>query len=141
MLPFLPRFTLSGLVSALMFSTGCATVIHGTTQSIGVSSAPPGATVTVNNSQKARTPTSLELKRNQNHTFLFEKDGYESDSFTLTSSTSGWVWGNVLLGGLIGGMVDFASGGARKLSRDTVHVTLRPLPETQSGPPEPIPGK
>ena len=117
------------LILLLVGSTGCATVAHGTRQSIGVSSSPVGATVTINNSQKVTTPATVDLKRNQNHTFLFEKEGYQSDSFALTSTTSGWVWGNVLLGGLIGGMVDFASGGARKLSQDSVHVTLVPLPK------------
>jgi hypothetical protein len=35
--------------------------------------------------------------------------------------------GNILIGGLIGTAVDFASGGTRKLSQDSVHVTLAPL--------------
>lgn len=68
----------------------------------------------------------------QSESYLrFEKDGYCSDSFALTSTTSGWVWGNVLLGGLVGSVVDFASGGARKLSSDSVHVSLKPCPDPQ----------
>lgn len=115
----------------LAVASGCATVVHGTTQTIGVASSPTGARVTINNGQQVTTPNTVDLKRNQNHTFVFEKDGYCSDSFALTSTTSGWVWGNVLLGGLVGGLVDFASGGARKLSRDSVHVSLKPCPGPQ----------
>ena len=50
------------------------------------------------------TPASVDLKRNQVYTFVFHKDGYKDDSFVITSGTSGWVWGNVLIGGLIGGL-------------------------------------
>jgi len=81
----------------------------------------------VDNQKSLITPASVDLKRNQSHTFVFHKDGYKDDSFVITSGTSGWVWGNVLIGGLIGGVVDFASGGARKLSQESVHVTLAPL--------------
>lgn len=110
-----------------MLMPGCATVVNGTTQKIGVASTPTGADVLVDNQQRIITPATIALARDQSHTFLFKKEGYQDDSFVITSGTSGWVWGNVLLGGLIGGVVDFASGGARKLSQDSIHVTLMPL--------------
>ena len=120
------------LVCALWCSvllSGCATVVNGPRQKIGVGSTPTGATVLIDNQHELTTPTSIELARDESHTFIFKKEGYQDDSFVITSSTSGWVWGNVLLGGLVGGVVDFASGSARKLSHDSVHVTLVPLPE------------
>jgi hypothetical protein len=66
--------------------------------------------VLVDNQKSLITPASVDLKRNQSHTFVFRKDGYKDDSFVITSGTSGWVWGNILIGGLIGTAVDFASG-------------------------------
>jgi uncharacterized protein YceK len=119
-------FTPIGLSLSLLLS-GCATVVNGTHQSIGVSSNPAGASVMVDNQKNFVTPASVELKRNQSHTFVFSKPGYKDDSFVITSGTSGWVWGNILIGGLIGTAVDFASGGARKLSQESVHVSLVPL--------------
>jgi hypothetical protein len=97
----------------------------------------------IDNQQQAITPATLELARSQNHTFLFKKDGYQDDSFSITSSTSGWVWGNVLLGGIIGGVVDLATGAARKLSHDAIHVTLVPLPahDVASSPLVPVAAK
>ncbi len=38
---------MTALLCALALSTGCATVVNGTTQSIGVSSSPPGATQSI----------------------------------------------------------------------------------------------
>src|SRR5262249_37624382 len=114
--------------------SACATVVNGTTQKIGISSTPIGADVLIDNQQHLITPATVPLARDQSHTFVFKKEGYQDDSFVLTSSTSGWVWGDVLLGGLVGGVVDFADGAARKLSQDSVHVTLTPLPEAQAQP-------
>ena len=93
----------------------------------------------IDNQQHIVTPATVPLARDQSHSFLFKKEGYQDDSFVITSSTSGWVWGNVLLGGLVGGVVDFASGGARKLSQDSVHVTLTPLPTAQTPAPALVP--
>jgi hypothetical protein len=108
-------------------ASGCATVVNGTTQKVGVSSNPPGAHVLIDNQIQVYTPASVDLSRSQSHTFYFRKEGYQDDSFVLTSGTSGWVFGNIIAGGLIGGMVDFATGAARKLSQDQIHVTLAPL--------------
>lgn len=126
LVPFVAALICGALLS------GCATVVNGTTQKIGVSSTPMGADVLIDNQQHILTPASVALDRSQSHTFVFKKEGYQDDSFVITSSTSGWVWGNVLLGGLVGGVVDFASGGARKLSQDSVHVTLAPVPAAQT---------
>jgi hypothetical protein len=113
-----------------VFISSCATVVNGTHQAIGVSSNPAGAHVLVDNQHNLTTPASIDLKRNTSHTFLFQKAGYKDDSFVITSGTSGWVWGNILIGGLIGTAVDFASGGARRLSQDSVHVSLAPLTDS-----------
>jgi hypothetical protein len=74
---------------------------------------------------------SIELKRDENHSFVFHKDGYQDSSATVTSGTSGWVWGNLLAGGIVGGVVDFATGAAYKFSDDTLSVNMTPL--TQVG--------
>lgn len=133
LVPFVAALICGALLS------GCATVVNGTTQKIGVSSTPMGADVLIDNQQHILTPASVALDRSQSHSFVFKKEGYQDDSFVITSGTSGWVWGNVLLGGLVGGVVDFASGGARKLSQDSVHVTLSPLPAAQAPMPTIVP--
>jgi hypothetical protein len=109
------------LYGILLFTSGCATIFHGTQQELRVSSTPLGATVFVDNQQVFLTPAVVNVNRHHSHTFLVSKPGYKDDSFVLTSGTSGWVWGNM------GGIGDVAAGGARKLSQKSVHVTLVPL--------------
>jgi hypothetical protein len=116
------------VVAAALALSGCATVVNGRTEPLGLSSNPAGAEVLIDNgTMKVMTPTSVELKRDENHTFVFHKDGYQDTSATVTSGTSGWVWGNLLAGGIIGGVVDFATGAAYKFSDDTLSVNLTPV--------------
>jgi len=122
---------IGALLSSGLLLSGCATVVNGTTQKIGISSTPIGAEVLIDDQQRIITPATVPLARDQNHSFVFKKADFQDDSFVLTTGTSGWVWGNVLAGGIIGGAVDFATGAARKLSQDSVHVTLQPLPDGQ----------
>ncbi len=50
--------------------------------------------------------------------------GYQPFDLTLTHSVSGWVWGNVAFGGLIGLAVDAISGGMYKLSPEQLAASL-----------------
>jgi|SRR5690242_3451461 PEGA domain-containing protein len=116
------------VVTVALALSGCATVVNGRTEPLGLSSNPAGAEVSIDNgTMKVMTPTSVELKRDENHTFVFHKNGYQDTSATVTSGTSGWVWGNLLAGGIIGGVVDFATGAAYKFSDDTLSVNLTPI--------------
>lgn len=107
--------------------SGCATIIHGTTQEIPVTSEPPGAAVTTTGDVKATTPGKLELKRKTGHVLTFSKEGYKPETVKLESVLSGAVAGNIIAGGLIGWGVDAATGGDSRLVPESVHVLLKPL--------------
>ena len=116
------------IVVAIAFSVvtiGCATIMNGTTQSMGISSTPPGAKVSINNSEKGVTPLVTNLSRKDNHTILIQLAGYEKYSATFTRRTSGWVWGDLVFGGLIGLAIDAISGGMYKLTPEQVQATLQ----------------
>jgi hypothetical protein len=101
----------------------------------GEFSNPAGAEVSIDGGvMKVVTATNVELKRNENHSFVFHKDGYQDSSATVTSGTSGWVWGNLLAGGIVGGVVDFATGAAYKFSDDTLSVNMAPLAQVGAVP-------
>src|SRR5689334_6040905 len=102
-------------VGALALSA-CASIIHGTSQDVGISSSPTGAQVTVDNRAGAVTPYVAKLSRKDNHIVKLSMDGYAPAELTLTKSVSGWVWGNVVFGGLIGLGVDAISGGLYNLT-------------------------
>jgi hypothetical protein len=120
----LNRTTLFALPIVAIGLAGCATIIQGTTQQIGVSSQPSGAVVKVNNQPMGQTPIVLNLKRRDSHTVTIELDGYQPYNQALTRSLSGWVAGNIIFGGLIGLVVDAATGGMYKLSPEQIAPTL-----------------
>ena len=113
------------VVTFSIIFASCASIMNGTTQSMGISSSPPGAKVTIDNSDKGQTPIVVNLTRKDNHVIMIELAGYEKYSATFTRSASGWVWGNLAFGGLIGLAVDAISGGMYKLTPTQVEAMLQ----------------
>jgi hypothetical protein len=109
---------------ALLSLSACATIMHGTSQDVGLSSSPSAAKVTVDNVPLGNTPLITKLSRKDNHIVKFEMDGYAPFEATMTRGVSGWVWGNLVFGGLIGLAVDAVSGGLYKVSPDQLQATL-----------------
>jgi uncharacterized protein YceK len=105
--------------------SGCATIMHGTHQDVGISSTPTGASVLIDNQTEGVTPVVVKLTRKANHVVNIQMAGYLPFEATLTHSVSGWVWGNVAFGGLIGLAVDAASGGIYKLTPEQVAGSLQ----------------
>lgn len=119
------RITVSGLacLSALAVAS-CASIIHGTRQDVGISSVPTGATVVIDNAQTGTTPFVAKLTRKDSHIVRITLPGYQPDDLTLTRGVSGWVWGNIVFGGLIGLAVDAIDGGMYKLTPQQLTATL-----------------
>ena len=107
-------------------SAGCCSIVHGTSQGISVNSVPSGAKVFHNGVPAGTTPAVLELKRNAHHTIRVEKEGFSPYEESLTRSTSGWVWGNIFLGGLIGLAVDAIDGAIYNIEPQRIQATLLP---------------
>lgn len=111
-------------LSLLLANSSCATIINGTTQKVGISSRPSGASVVVDEQPRGKTPVFVDLTRKDTHVVRIEMPGYDSAEIPLTRQTSGWVWGNILFGGLIGLVVDAASGALYRLNPEAVDVQL-----------------
>jgi hypothetical protein len=111
-------------------SFGCATIIHGSSQDVSINSTPSGAEVTADNVPSGKTPVMLHLKRGDAHTIQVNVPGYLPYEIILTKSVSGWVWGNLLFGGLIGLAVDAISGGLYYLNPEQVQAQLAQQPQT-----------
>lgn len=99
--------------------------MHGTTQEVGISSNPSNAAVTINGQNMGNTPMILDLKRKNSYMVRFELPGYETYETNLTRNTSGWVWGNIVFGGIIGLVVDASSGGMYKLTPEQISAEMR----------------
>jgi hypothetical protein len=109
----------------LLFTQACGTIMQGTTQQVGISSNPSNASVTINGQNHGNTPMIIDLKRKDAHMVKIELDGYQPYETNLTRSTSGWVWGNIVFGGLIGLVVDASAGGMCKLTPEQIDSELR----------------
>ncbi|MHC4174487.1 MAG: tetratricopeptide repeat protein [Planctomycetota bacterium] len=104
-----------------MCGSGCATIVSGKYQTIPVTSDPPGIKVRSSSGPYIITPGSFKLRRNEDHTLVAEYPGSEPQQRMLKHKLQGWFWGNVLLGGIIGGVVDLSSGASDDLVPDKVH--------------------
>jgi len=106
-------------------SSGCATIITGTSQKVPVSSDPAGATVRVDGKKTYTTPVRIKLERKKDHLLLFAKEGYENEEVKLLHTISGAIAGNAALFGIAGLLVDNYTGAQYKLIPTKVHVSMK----------------
>ena len=123
------QYKLLALFLVFFLTTGCATIIKGTTQGVPISSDPSGADILVDGMLVGTTPTDVELKRKRDHLITIEKKNYSPKSIAVVKNVGGAVWGNIIAGGLIGWGVDAASGAQNNLTPKTIFVRLEPVGE------------
>ena len=113
-----------------LFLPACATITRGTSQTFEVVSEPPEANVESSNGFTCVTPCKMKVKRKPGFDLTISKPGYQTQTVTVESSMSGGGGvagaGNILLGGVIGGIVDGTNGSMNNLSPNPVTVTLVP---------------
>ncbi|WP_145152988.1 hypothetical protein [Pseudomonas oryzihabitans] len=122
------RTTISVLSAACLLTlSGCASIVGNSQYPVAVKSTPAGASFTIKNRSgevvhTGTTPGTVTLKsgsgyfKGEAYTVTFHKDGYADTTTQLSSSMSGWYWGNILFGGLIGMLiVDPLTGAMYKL--------------------------
>lgn len=109
---------------ASIICSGCATIMTGKYQSIHVTSEPQGAKVRADTGESIITPGKFHLIRNEEHTLVAEYQDYEPQQIRLHNKAQGWVWGNILLGGGIGLIVDCVSGASDELIPKEVHFNF-----------------
>ncbi len=120
-------FQLASL-AALLFSTGCASIMSGTTQIVSFQSEPADAKTTIFNKKKEaitiqQTPFTTQLKRGAKYTVKMEKENYEAYEAELKKGFNGAYLGNFIAGGTLGMLVDMGSGAGEKFI-DPVKVEL-----------------
>lgn len=122
--------TVIALLLIAGMTANCASIAHGTRQDISVQSNPTGADVVVKCAKDAPfnappTPTEITLKRNRGGCVItVSKEGYEPRSFRLTRQLSGWYLANILIGGVIGLIIDAADGAMFNLSPKQIVAML-----------------
>lgn len=126
--------SLLAIVLAISLS-GCGTIFTGTSQHVRVLSSPDKARiVTAPPTVDYTTPTTINLERKREHTLTISMPGYASQNVQLEKHMRGGILVLDILAGLVGIIVDAATGAWYGLSPDTVNVTLARTAENLTGP-------
>ena len=104
-----PAMSLAALLPA------CALIVDGNTQAVSISTAPPGATCTVARDGASfgvvQTPGMVTVERSKRDlTVTCAKAGTQTVQLTQPAKFTGVTFGNLVVGGLFGAIVDSASG-------------------------------
>ena len=122
-------------IALTLLLPGCATIMEGTGQSVTVKTTPAGASCEVDRAgQKLGTvnptPGSLRIDKSKNDLSVScDEAGYQHARVTSTPNFVGTTFGNILLGGVVGAVVD-ASTGANYSYPNEIDVTLAPIAPT-----------
>jgi hypothetical protein len=116
-----------------MVTSGCATIIDGSSQPVTLNSSPSGARIYVNGMELGTTPLTMAVKRSKTTMLLAKKNGYEDQSLLLQTKVNTYFWGNILCCfWFYGSTTDYASDAMIEYSPNMYHITLNPIPLLQS---------
>lgn len=134
----LRKATVAAVFGVCTVLSGCATILHSGPRPITVSSTPPGATVSIYDRDNAlvgknttpfvaELPTKYSYFKGQKYRLVFELPAYAPAEVKLEPKLSGWYFGNIVIGGLIGMLiVDPITGAMYNLSPDKIEQPLSP---------------
>jgi len=105
--------------------------MNGTSQPVSFKSDPDGATVKIIQGMSCTTPCEYEMKRGKDSMVTITRQGYQPVSVYVQSRTGGATFGNIIAGGIIGGVVDGSNGASNHLYPNPVYVRL--VPEGATG--------
>lgn len=110
---------------APLLLTCCSTIMTGTTETISITSEPAGATVKIlPTGDSAVTPAEVQLSKRYSYLLRAQLDCHDEGRARIENSVHGWMWGNILIGGAIGLLVDVTSGGGFNLEPEEIHFGL-----------------
>lgn len=121
------------LVCPLVGLASCATMTTSRSHHVPIDSVPHGAIVSYNGANVGVTPCTVTM-RSKCTVLVLKRDGYHDQFVQIGTSTNGWIFGNLLLGGVAGLAVDGISGAGSKISEEPCWVELTPLSEPRPGP-------
>ena len=110
---------------------GCATLVTGTTQAITIETDPAGAACTVTRGGEklaalGATPGQVTIDKGfKTIDIACQKERYRTGATALDASLQPVIFGNILIGGGLGIIIDLTSGAAMRYET-TTHVTLVP---------------
>ncbi len=122
---------LGGALLCVASLSACATVTRGTRQNYVIETDPPGASIALSTGQTCTSPCRLRLKRKHGFTVTATMDGYEPATAEVVSRMRAGggtaLAGNLIAGGLIGGVVDATNGSLNDLRPNPLRIAMTPV--------------
>jgi hypothetical protein len=129
---------LCGLAAASLLLPACATVTRGTKETFNIVTTPEAADVSLSTGETCVSPCKLKLKRKAEFTVTAKKAGYKDATASVESKIKGGgvagAAGNLIVGGIIGGIVDGSNGSMRDLTPNPLNMTLEAIPAVAEAP-------
>lgn len=120
-----------GIILLSVTLAGCASAVRGTTETVSIQVTPNDAVVTTDIGMNCVGSCDIEVKRKKEFTVRATKEGYEPAEQFVSTSVSGrgatGMAGNILLGGIVGVVVDSSTGAALDHSPNPVILNLNPI--------------
>lgn len=105
---------------------GCATVMNGTKTPYETETRPEGAAVKFTNGASCTTPCKLEFRRKDDLRADISLPGHKPTYVLIQSKLGGSAFGNIILGGGVGAIVDGSNGASNRLYPRPLIVRLAP---------------
>jgi hypothetical protein len=111
------------VLASAMTLGGCATVAHGTSQAVPITSSPQGARVFVDSVSVGVTPLVATVSRRQSHVVSIVHDSFPPVRVVMDRNVSPWLLASVFFY-VAPAIVDLSNGAAYGFPRDTLRVVL-----------------
>jgi PEGA domain len=115
---------ISCTLAVTFLMSSCATIVSGSKQNVKFSSNPSTATIFIDEVEVGKTPFEIKLARKSEHSVMLKLEGYQTYQTKLTKKFNAWFLGNILIGGLIGIIIDPITGAMYNLSPDQVNAQM-----------------
>lgn len=116
------RTLLIGVLISL-FLGSCVSLMKGTDQTVTINSNVDGAGVYLEGAKIGETPFVSKIKKNKDAVTI-KKEGYKIHTLSFSKSLEPMFWGNIITGGTLGSITDFATGAAYSYSPSSYQVEL-----------------
>lgn len=120
---------LLALLAVALLLSGCATLFTGTDANVKVNADPNTASVVIKSQAgqvvyEGVVPATVKLPKKNTYTVEITQAGYKTQTVYIAQSVTGWFWGNICIGGVIGMLIDWGTGGMWDLNPTQIDAKL-----------------
>ena len=118
---------LAAAMALLLATSGCATIFHGDTETLRITSEPSGATVRIDEHRRGTTPLEVELPSHRGYAIRLDHEGYATAWTNVArEALIGYYVLDVIFTLGIGIYVDLATKSITGFETNDIHVTMVP---------------